>query len=49
MEEAEYKDNEKVLYETKGKFHLPHKKPEEANLFVTEGHVVIEADNNGEK
>ena len=33
MEENEYKDNEKALYETKGKLTLPHKKPEEVNIF----------------
>ena len=44
MGENEYKDNEKVLYETKGKLTLPHKKPEEVNLFATEDHLVIEAE-----
>ncbi|HEY86693.1 MAG TPA: hypothetical protein G4O06_01470 [Dehalococcoidia bacterium] len=39
MEENEYKDNEKVLYKTKGK--LLSKEPEEADLFVTEGIELI--------
>jgi len=42
MEENEYKDNEKVLYKTRGK--LLGKKPEEADCFVTQSHVVIEAE-----
>jgi len=42
MGENEYKDNEKVLYKTRGKLSLPHKKPEEAEILLTEGHVVIE-------
>jgi hypothetical protein len=44
MEEIEYKDNEKVLFKAKGKLSLPHKKPEHVDCFVTEGHVVIEAE-----
>ncbi len=44
MEETEYKDNEKVLFKAKGKLSLPHKKPEHVDCFVTEGHVVIEAE-----
>jgi len=43
MEETEYKDNEKVLFKTKGKLSLPHNKPEHIYCLVTEGHVVIEA------
>lgn len=42
MEEIEYKDNEKVLYKTRGKLSLPHKEPEEADCLVTDGHIVIE-------
>ncbi|GAG95007.1 unnamed protein product, partial [marine sediment metagenome] len=38
--EDEYRDNEKVLYKTRCR--LLGKKPEEADCFVTEGHVVIE-------
>ena len=44
MEETEYKDNEKVLFKAKGKLSLPHKKLEDVECFVTEGHVVIEAE-----
>ena len=44
MDEIEYKDNEKVLYKTKAKLSLPHKEPEEVNCFVTEGNLVIEAE-----
>jgi len=44
MEENEYKDNEKVLYRTRCKLSLPRKKPEEVDCLVTEGHVVIEAE-----
>jgi len=43
MEETEYKNNEKVLFKTKGKLSLPNEKSEEADCLVTEGHVVIEA------
>jgi len=43
MEENEYKDNEKVLYKTKGALRLPHKEPEEVDCFITENHVVIDA------
>jgi len=43
MEENEYINNEKVLYKTRGKFSLPNKEPEEVDYVVTEGHVVIEA------
>jgi hypothetical protein len=39
--EDEYRDNEKILYKTR--VTLLGKKPEEADCFVTEGHVVIEA------
>jgi len=44
MEQNEYKDNEKVLYKTKGKLILPHKKPEEADCFLTDRNIVIEAE-----
>ncbi len=44
MEEIEYKDNEKVIFKAKGKLSLPHKKLEDVECFVTEGHVVIEAE-----
>lgn len=44
MEETEYKDNEKVLYKTKGKLQLPDNKSEDVDCFVTEGHVVIDAE-----
>lgn len=44
MEEAEYKDNEIVLYKTKAKLSLPHKEPQEVECFVTQGHVVIETE-----
>lgn len=44
MAENEYRDGEKVLYQTRGKLSLPHKEPEEVDCFVTEGHVVIEAE-----
>jgi len=44
VEENEYKGNEKVLFKTTGKLSIPHKKPEEVDCFVTEGHVVIEAE-----
>ena len=43
MAENEYKDNEKVLHRAKCKLKLPHKEPEEAECFVTEGQVIIEA------
>lgn len=44
MNENEYKDNEKVLYKTRAKLSLPHKEFKEVECFVTEGHVVIEAE-----
>ena len=44
MEEAEYKNNDKVLFKTKAKLSLPHKKPEEVECYVTRDHVVIEAE-----
>ena len=44
MEEAEYKDSEKVLFKTRGKLTLPGKEPEEADYFITKGHVVIETE-----
>jgi len=44
MEENEYKDNEKVLHRAKCKLRLPHKEPEEAECFVTEGNVIIESE-----
>ena len=44
MEETEYRDNEQVLYRTTVKLKLPHKTPEEVNCFVTEDHVLIEAE-----
>lgn len=43
MEEAEYNDNEKVLLKAKVKLSIPHQKPEEANCFLTEDHVIIDA------
>jgi len=43
MEEAEYRDNEKVLYRTKVKLSIPKKEDEEVDCLVTEGHVFIEA------
>ena len=39
----EYRDNEKVLYKTRGKLSLSHNKPEEVDCIVTGNHVVIEA------
>ncbi len=42
--EGEYQGNEKVLFKTRGKLTLPSKKPEEADCFVTEGYVVIQAE-----
>lgn len=44
MEQDEYKNGEKVLYKTKGKLSLPHKKPEEADCFLTDRNIVIEAE-----
>jgi len=44
MIENEYKDGEKVLYKTRAKLSLPHKEFKEVECFVTEGHVVIEAE-----
>ena len=41
--QLQYKDDEKVRYKTRAKLSLPHKEPEEADCFVTEGHVLIEA------
>jgi uncharacterized RDD family membrane protein YckC len=40
MEEAEYKDNEKVLFKASGK--PLGMEAKEADFFVTEGHVIIE-------
>ena len=44
MEENEYKDNEKVLYKTRGKLSLPQKEHEEADCIITEGRLVIETE-----
>jgi hypothetical protein len=44
MKQDEYKDGEKVVYKTKARLSLPHKESQEADCFVTENHVVIEAD-----
>ncbi len=44
MDEVEYKNNEIMLYKTKAKLSLPHRKPEEVHCLVTQGHVVIEAE-----
>ena len=44
MEKNEYKDNEKVLYRTKGKLCLPQTEPEEVYVIVTRGHVGIGAE-----
>ena len=44
MEENEHIDNEKVLYKTKAKLRLSHRKPEEVDCLVTESYVVIEAE-----
>ena len=41
--EDKYRDNEKVLYKTRGWLTLPYKEPEKVDCFVTERHVVIEA------
>ncbi len=43
MEEAEYKDDEKVLLKAKVKLSIPHQKPEEANCLLTEGHLIFDA------
>lgn len=43
MVENEYKDGEKVLYKTKCKLTLPDKEPEEAECFVGEAHLFIDA------
>ena len=44
MEENEYKNNEKVLYKTRGKLILPGKEPEEVDCFVTESYVIIDVE-----
>ena len=43
MTEKEYKENEKVLHKANCTLSLPNKETVEAECFVTEGHVVIEA------
>jgi hypothetical protein len=43
MVENEYKNGEKVLYKTKCKLMLPDKDPEEAECFVSETHLFIDA------
>ncbi len=40
-EESQYENEEKVLHKTRVSLKLKGKEPEEADSFVTEGHVVI--------
>ncbi len=45
MEEARYKDNEKVLYKVRAKLVLPNKLREEVYCFITDNSFVIESSN----
>ena len=44
MEEIEYKDNAKVLFKIRAKLRLENREAEEVECFVTDSHVIIEAE-----